>query len=230
MPSVLIIGATRGLGSALVQYYSSNPFSGSSWTVYATTRSSAAPEESWAQARNVQWLLNVDLEQGLEAAKKLADQVEAKFSPGEDLNDGSGKTDGKLKSVIITAGYFATEEYGRSKWDEQVKMYTLSSVAPVFVIEQLDSHKQLGKGTKIILVSSESGSITLRHEQEGGGNYAHHGSKAALNMLGRQLSFDLKDREIAVGIVHPRYVSGRIWKMTDDMKFHANRDDQGCWL
>lgn len=217
MPSVLIVGATRGLGRALVTHYSSNPTTGTPWTVYATTRSSEPPKDSWATKQNIYWLLNVDLEQGPEVAKKLAQQVEVK---SDVYHDG---TAGKLNSVIITAGYFATEEFGQSKWEEEVKMYTLSSVAPVFVVEALDKsglfvqreEKEEGEGkggksgwtgTKIILVSSESGSITLRHEQEGGGNFAHHGSKSALNMVGKQLSFDLKPRGVAVGIVHPRYV------------------------
>lgn len=212
MPSVLIVGATRGLGAALVAYYSSNPFSGTTWTVYATTRSSEAPKDDWAKKQNVNWLLNVDLEKGPDAANKLAQQIEVKAGLyDKKMDDGSGATDGKINTVIITAGYFATEQYGESKWEEEVKMYTLSSVAPIFVVEQLDKHKLLFDGTKdgqsgskIILVSSESGSITLRHEQEGGGNFGHHGSKAALNMTGKQLSFDLKDRGIAVGIVHPR--------------------------
>lgn len=54
-------------------------------------------------------------------------------------------------------------------------------------------------------MSSESGSITLRHESEGGGNYAHHASKSALNMVGKLLSLDLKEHGIAVGIVHVRF-------------------------
>lgn len=214
MPSVLIVGGTRGLGAALVTHYSSNPGSGTSWTVYATTRSDKAPTDEWAQKQNIRWLRNVDLEKGPDAAVKLAQQIQVKGDVyAKDNDEGAGNTaDAKINTVIITAGYFATEDYGQSKWDEQVKMYTLSSVAPVFVIEQLDKHKVLLEdkdgqaGTKIILVSSESGSITLRHEQEGGGNFGHHGSKAASNMLGKQLSFDLKDRGIAVGIVHPRYV------------------------
>lgn len=60
------------------------------------------------------------------------------------------------------------------------------------------------EGSKIILVSSESGSIKLRHEKEGGGNYAHHASKSALNMVGKLLSLDLKEQGISVGIVHVR--------------------------
>lgn len=212
MPSVLIVGATRGLGAALVTYYSSNPFPGTTWTVYGTTRSSEPPKDDWANKQNVHWLRNVDLEKGPDVANKLAEQIEVKSGLyDQKTDDGTGATGGKLNTVIITAGYFATEDYGESKWDEEVKMYTLSSVAPIFIVEQVDKHKLLfdgqkdgQAGSKIILVSSESGSITLRHEQEGGGNFAHHGSKAALNMVGKQLSLDLKERGIAVGIVHPR--------------------------
>lgn len=70
----------------------------------------------------------------------------------------------------------------------------------------------MAEGSKIVLVSSESGSITLRHESEGGGNYAHHASKSALNMVGKLMSLDLKGQGIAVAIVHvrmiPRFVCG----------------------
>jgi NAD(P)-dependent dehydrogenase (short-subunit alcohol dehydrogenase family) len=72
----------------------------------------------------------------------------------------------------------------------------------VFVIHHLVKGDLLAEGSKIILVSSESGSIKLRHESEGGGNYAHHASKSALNMVGKLLSLDLKDKGIAVGIIH----------------------------
>lgn len=60
----------------------------------------------------------------------------------------------------------------------------------------------MAKESKIVLVTSESGSITLRHESEGGGNYGHHASKAALNMIEKLLSLDLKEKGIVVGIVH----------------------------
>ena len=63
-------------------------------------------------------------------------------------------------------------------------MYTTSAIAPVFVVQRLHAANLLPAGAKVVLVSSESGSIALRHEKEGGGNYAHHASKAALNMVG----------------------------------------------
>lgn len=81
-------------------------------------------------------------------------------------------------------------------------MYKTSAIGPVFIVHHLVKAGLVSKGAKVILVSSESGSITLRHESEGGGNYGHHASKSALNMVGKLLSLDLKERGIAVGIVH----------------------------
>jgi len=181
MPSVLIVGATRGLGKALTTFYATHL----SYNVYATSRSSilSKPDPN----TNVSWLANVDL---------------SKPSCGQELASWlNGKT---IDTCIISAGYFATEDFGAANWDEQVKMYTVSSIAPVFVVQELVKSSILGRGSKAVLVSSESGSITLRHEQEGGGNYGHHGSKAALNMVAKQLSFDLKDEGVTVVSVHPR--------------------------
>lgn len=91
-------------------------------------------------------------------------------------------------------------------------MYTTSAVGPVFVVHHLVKAGLLEKGSKVILVSSESGSITLRHEKEGGGNYGHHASKTALNMVGKLLSLDLKDQGIAVGLVHPGFMRTEMTK------------------
>lgn len=82
---------------------------------------------------------------------------------------------------MITAGHFTTEDLSADKgpnWEEEQRMYTTSSVAPVFVVHRLVHGGLLGRGSKVVLVSSEAGSIALRHPSEGGGNYAHHASKA----------------------------------------------------
>jgi NAD(P)-dependent dehydrogenase (short-subunit alcohol dehydrogenase family) len=91
-------------------------------------------------------------------------------------------------------------------------MYTTSSVAPVFVVHRLARAGLLGAGSAVVLVSSEAGSVALRHESEGGGNYAHHASKAALNMVGRLLSLDLRDKGVVVSIVHPGFMRTEMTK------------------
>lgn len=81
-----------------------------------------------------------------------------------------------------------------------------SAIAPPFIVHALFRAKLLPPHSKVLLVSSESGSIALRHEIEGGGNYAHHASKSALNMVGRLLSLDLRDEGVIVSIVHPGFM------------------------
>lgn len=109
-------------------------------------------------------------------------------------------------------------------WEQEQRMYTTSSIAPVFIVHQLVHKGLLRKGSRVVLVSSESGSITLRHPKEGGGNYAHHASKAALNMVGKLLSLDLKDQGTITSIVHPGFMRT---EMTKGVGFDKFWDDGG---
>lgn len=104
-------------------------------------------------------------------------------------------------------------------------MYTTSAIAPVFIVHRLFHAGQLlTPGAKVVLVSSESGSIGLRHASEGGGNYAHHASKAALNMAGKLLSLDLRDAGVVVSMVHPGFMRT---EMTKGVGFDKFWDDGG---
>ena len=197
MPNVLIVGASRGLGAELTKQYASNN------TVFASSRSDETPEA----IKNVEYIPNIDVAQE-DAGQKLASHIGKK----------------PLNTVIITAGYFATESFDSPSWENEVKMYTTSSIGPVFIVHHLVKAGLLNKGAKIILVSSESGSITLRHESEGGGNYGHHASKSALNMVGKLLSLDLKEKGIAVGIIHPGFMRT---EMTKGVGFDKYWDDGG---
>ena len=51
--------------------------------------------------------------------------------------------------------------------------------------------------TKVMIISSVMGSIK---DNTSGGHYAYRASKAAINMVGKSLSVDLKDSNIAVGM------------------------------
>ncbi|RFU24534.1 hypothetical protein B7463_g11809, partial [Scytalidium lignicola] len=191
MAKVLIIGATRGLGASLAKKYASKEGN----KVYGTSRSTAGPKEL---SDRIAWVPHIDVSSE-SVGKNLVDQLDKLVT-----SDGGSKA---LDIVIITAGYFATEDFANGpKWDEEVKMYTTSAISPPFIVHSLFKSKYLAKGSKVVLVSSESGSITLRHETEGGGNYAHHASKAALNMVGKLLSLDVKEYGIIISIVHPGFM------------------------
>ncbi|KIW00906.1 uncharacterized protein PV09_07653 [Verruconis gallopava] len=188
MPVILIVGATRGLGNELLKAYASS----ASNTVYGTARG----EPPSAQEKNVRWIGGVDI--GTEQAGKV-------------VVDGY-KKDALIDIVIVTAGYFGKESFDEPDWEKELTMYKTSAIGPVFLVHHIIKANLLKEGSKIVLVSSESGSITLRHEKEGGGMYAHHASKAAENMVGKLLSLDLKDKGIAVGLVHPGFMRTEMTK------------------
>lgn len=193
--NILIVGATRGLGASLGAEYSKV----SSNHVFGTSRSSTPGSNS-----ALTWLTGVDISQP-DVGQKLVSQLPAST---------------RLSTVIVTAGYFGLETFDSPDWEKQVRMYATSAVGPVFVVHHLVKAGLLEKGSKVILVSSESGSITLRHEKEGGGNYGHHASKAALNMVGKLLSLDLKDKGIAVGLVHPGFMRTDMTKSVGFDKYY----------
>ncbi|KAH7037295.1 uncharacterized protein B0I36DRAFT_359013 [Microdochium trichocladiopsis] len=213
--SVLVIGATRGLGAALVKQYASQ----ASTHIYATTRRDKRPEGGFPE--NVKWLTGVDLMDS---------------SVGDALVTGiKAQSEGPLDVLIINAGRFMLEDFSAERgpsWDDQVTMYTTSSIAPTLIVHRLTHagllrHASAGTtgGSKIVLVSSEAGSITLRHEKEGGGNYGHHASKAALNMAGKLLAIDLKERGVIVSIIHPGFMRT---EMTKGVGFDKHWDEGGA--
>ncbi|MCJ1414235.1 hypothetical protein MMC32_000561 [Xylographa parallela] len=200
MPTVLVVGASRGLGSELAKQYAARNGN----TVIGTARSSQSSSD-----KDIIWVSGIDVA-SKDAGAKLAAECK-QYAP--------------IDVVIITAGYFGTESFEKPNWDAEVKMYTTSAIGPVFLVHHLVQSGAVVKGAKIILVSSESGSITLRHESEGGGNYGHHASKAASNMVGKLLSLDLKDKGVAVGMVHPGFMRT---EMTKGVGFDKFYDDGGA--
>jgi NAD(P)-dependent dehydrogenase (short-subunit alcohol dehydrogenase family) len=197
--NILIVGATRGLGASLTALYSKDPTN----HVFGTSRSSSPPSSS-----EITWLTDLDVCEH-DIGQKLVSQVPAST---------------KFSAVIITAWYFGFETFDTPDWEKQTKMYTTSAISPVFIVHHLVKAGLLDNGSKVIIVSSESGSITLRHEKEGGGNYGHHASKAASNMVGKLLSLDLKPHGIAVGLVHPGFMRT---EMTKGVGFDKYWDDGG---
>jgi hypothetical protein len=64
----------------------------------------------------------------------------------------------------------------------------------------------LSPAAKVVILTSEAGSVTLRTVGEGGGMYGHHGSKAAGNMIGHLLGYDLKERGVPIAMIHVRLI------------------------
>lgn len=181
MRNVLIIGATRGLGHSLTTHYAKKGI-----TVYATARYST-PQ---VPMQHVTWIPNIDI-----AHEGAGRRIAAHWG-----------SDGKADLVVICANYFASETFDHLNWEKEIAMYKTNSMGPIFLIKNLVDAGIVKQGSKIVLASSEKGSIGLRHESEGAADFGGHGSKAALNMVGRLLSIELKKKGCPVAIVHTGYL------------------------
>ena len=87
--------------------------------------------------------------------------------------------------------------------DEAVarESFEVNTLGPLRTV--LELLPNLHDRSKIFILSSRVGSMA---DNSSGGNYAYRISKAAVNMLGKNLAVDLKNRGISVILLHPGYV------------------------
>ncbi|KAL8746106.1 MAG: hypothetical protein Q9190_001829 [Brigantiaea leucoxantha] len=130
MRSILVVGASRGLGASLVKAYAAE----SGNKVFGTTRSSS-PHNSTS---------NITYIHGIDVAKEEA---------GRNLVTHVHNLGFKFDVVIITAGYFGTESFDEPSWEKEITMYTTSSIAPVFLVHHLVKAGLINDGGKIILAA-----------------------------------------------------------------------------
>ncbi|KAA8496045.1 C-factor [Porphyridium purpureum] len=194
---------------------------------------SLLPKEKWAATFGKTLVVGGDSGQGLEFVRQLvaagvhviaafrksapSDQLKevnpAQCIPGvnflEDnvdkvLNDGLGDT--KVDTMLMVSGYFTEEGALEVVRSEEEKMYKICAISPTQIITSMFQSGKFASNARIGMITSEGGSIGLRTEQEGGKNYAHHGSKAASNMVVRLLGYDLKPHGISIVGMHPGFI------------------------
>jgi len=118
---------------------------------------------------------------------------------------------GKNIDVLVNnAGYF----YGpvekisdkSCNFEEEMKMIDICAVGPLRITSGLVNGGLLKSGAKVAMITSQGGSIAWRTVQNPeGGDYGHHMSKAAANMMGVLVSQELKSKGIVVTILHPGF-------------------------
>ena len=109
----------------------------------------------------------------------------------------------RIDLLINNAGLLQSSslEGIESEIDAWRAQFEVNSLSPVRVTSMLRNH--LNDGGKVIIITSRMGSIA---DNTSGGSYAYRMSKAAVNAAGVSLAHELKDRDIAVGLLHPGYV------------------------
>lgn len=177
MTTSLITGANRGIGFELARQLKS-----AGHAVIAVCRRSSAELDA----------LGVRVEAGIDITRAdgLATLVERLQGVAIDL-------------LINNAGVLRSSSLAgvEDQLDDFRLQYEVNALAPLRVTRALLGN--LVDGGKLIIITSRMGSIT---DNTSGGQYAYRMSKAAANTAGVSLAHELRDRGIAVGLLHPGYV------------------------
>jgi NAD(P)-dependent dehydrogenase (short-subunit alcohol dehydrogenase family) len=114
----------------------------------------------------------------------------------------------KLDVLINNAGVISGNErfsyaFGELQQDDLCRALLVNSVAPLMMAEGVFPLLEKGSKPMVVNISSDNGSISMRNS---GGKYGYCTSKAALNMITKILSFDLREHGILVLSIHPGWV------------------------
>ena len=180
LPSLLITGANRGIGLALLR-----GFAAEGWRIHACCRQPDKAKDLKAVVGDIR-LHRVDVTDGLRVAslaRELADEA--------------------IDLLINNAGIYGPRTgFGETDYDDWLKVLSVNTLAPLRLVERFVEHVARGERKLVVNVSSRMGSIS----QSSGGAYVYRSSKAALNAVTKGLSTDLAGHGIAVVAVHPGWV------------------------
>ncbi len=185
MTTILIAGANRGIGLEFARQYAM-----ADAQVLAGCR---APDQA-------------DALQAL--ARDHADRVE--IFPLDVTRDesvaaaGRQFADRKIDLLIVNAGVSGQRDakLGHVDYDSFEETLAVNTIAPYRVIDGFIDHVRAGGDKKIIIISSQLGSIT----NCSGGGVFYRTSKAAVNMVARTLAKELTEEGIIICPIHPGWV------------------------
>lgn len=190
MPTVLITGANRGIGIEFAKQYAQR-----GWLVIASCRNPDSAKDLQALQRNYANLQLV--------------QIDLINSAG--IDQFAQSLNGKPIDVLINnaalLGDLKTQLFGQIDYEQFTQILAVNAIGTMKLSESLTPNIRLGTQKKIITLGSSAGSIASIN-----GNpdlYAYRASKAALHLLMRNLSFELADDGIVVGIINPGLVDTR---------------------
>lgn len=173
---VAITGANRGLGLALATEVTS-----AGAELIAIVRSSS-PELDALQPKQI--ITGID----------ATDTEETKQLYAKVVNDGK-----PIDILINNAGYFKTEveKLDTLDFDDEMKTIDICAVGPLRITSSLINNNILQEGSKVIMITSQGGSVSWRPTQcPEGGDYGHHVSYFAIGWIGGRLIFSLSQLHI----------------------------------
>lgn len=115
---------------------------------------------------------------------------------------------GSLALLINNAGIISGNEefphpFGALDQEGLSKIFLVNAIAPLKMTECLFPLLKNGTDSIVVNITSDNGSIARRNHK---GKYGYCASKAALNMVTKILSYELREHGIKVLALHPGWV------------------------
>ena len=184
MATVMIVGATRGIGLELVRQYA---VQGDNVIACARDTSAASLLEELASSHS-----NVTIEQ-LDVA-----QSESVNAAAERIGDVA------IDTVIVVAGVVggmrqSIDDLDLEAWHEA---FSANTIGPIMVARAFKHNLVASGAGNLMILSSQLGASTWPF----GGMYIYSTTKAAVGKAAKILSIDWKEDPIIVSVMHPGYV------------------------
>ncbi len=184
---VVVTGANRGIGLALTRRLLDQGH-----RVFATAR---RPE----QARSLHELLKRHPDRLHVIPLDVRDESQIVRARDEvrALTD-------RVDWLINNAGVlYENERIATLPAENLIHSFQVNAIGPMMMVKHFLPLLERGRQPLICQMTSMMGSIAMA---SGAGYYSYRGSKAALNMLSRVLSFELRPKGIIVLLMHPGWV------------------------
>ena len=184
MDTILITGANRGIGLALVKTALAKGHN-----VFATYRDEKSAGELFAlKASNT----NLSL---------LALSVDDDASVHNLVENLSGQ---KIDVLINNAGVMGPKQQSLVEMDNAawLETFAINTIAPFTLSRLLLGNLSLSKRPRIVTISSQMGALSRNST----GAFAYRSSKAALNKVMQVMALELQEQGVIVCPVHPGWV------------------------
>lgn len=189
MANIIITGANRGIGLALVETY----LLGGD-RVFALCRQPQQADQLNELAASAGGQLTVHTVDMADADSITTFAGSLKDTPVDVLLNVAGIVGGRTDSLLKAP-------FSEADFDDWRTAFEVMTIGPFRLTQAVLPNLIAARG-KVMTVSSQIAASTWPR----GGLYAYGATKAAVNRLMRSLAFDLRDKGVTVALVHPGWV------------------------
>lgn len=191
MKRILVTGSSKGLGLEFVKQYLET----GNLVIASSRNPDKSPELEKLKNKYSENLITIKLDVSKqEDREKAFEQVSQQIRGLDLLINNAGIISGDEKNPSV---------FGAVYKEDLSKVFLVNSISPLVMSETFLPLLEKGSNAKIINITSMNGSIAKR---ESGGKYSYAASKAALNMITKIMSYDLKEKGIITLAIHPGWI------------------------